>query len=201
MATRIVQSQYELSSTGQCCSNPVCCQVPLQANKFLGLNVTQPLLEATGQVRWALNNIVQTKAPPCKALLEDVQYDNDWVTQHLVRPGFYGDIYNGTQVAPSFSCFPLLLYMLFFLLHVRSSTKNNLSDYSLENQWPGASHLLALPNQACCTAANNTNSFDSALFSLLVCAVTIVFILMSSPAAWFVCLVKLAHHPLSMQPK
>ena len=32
------------------------------------INVSQPVLNATGQIRWALNNVVYTETPPCQAL-------------------------------------------------------------------------------------------------------------------------------------
>lgn len=36
----------------------------------LQLNITQPLMSQTGQLRWALNNVVSLKAPPCEPLLD-----------------------------------------------------------------------------------------------------------------------------------
>ena len=36
----------------------------------LQLNITQPLMGQTGQLRWALNNVVNLKAPPCEPLLD-----------------------------------------------------------------------------------------------------------------------------------
>ncbi len=32
------------------------------------LNLTQPLLGQTGQLRWALNNVAYAKEPPCSPL-------------------------------------------------------------------------------------------------------------------------------------
>lgn len=66
-------------------------QVPQTADRVLGINVTQPLLEATGQVRWAFNNIVEPLSPPCTPVLQNIFSDPEWVEQHLAPPGFVGD--------------------------------------------------------------------------------------------------------------
>ena len=65
-------------------------QVPQRADRVLGLNMTQPLLNATGQVRWAFNNIVQPFSPPCTALASDIHKDPSWIQQHLAAPGYDG---------------------------------------------------------------------------------------------------------------
>ena len=66
-------------------------QVPPVANKFVGLNITQPLLNATGQVRWAINNIVEPISPPCTPLAQDIYSNPAWISEHLAAPGFVGD--------------------------------------------------------------------------------------------------------------
>ena len=65
---------------------------------FLGVNITQPILRATGQLRWALNNIVQPIDPPCQNLLQDVYLDPSWPEQHAVPAGFTGDPYAFQEV-------------------------------------------------------------------------------------------------------
>lgn len=44
-------------------------QVPA-ANVQVQLNITQPLMNQTGQLRWALNNVVGLREPPCLPLLD-----------------------------------------------------------------------------------------------------------------------------------
>jgi L-ascorbate oxidase len=34
------------------------------------LNITQPLMNQTGQLRWAINNVAMQSPPPCEALLD-----------------------------------------------------------------------------------------------------------------------------------
>lgn len=76
-------------------------QVPQTADITLGLNITQPLLQKTGQLRWALNNVVQPEDPPCTSLLQDVQADPEWPLQHAVPAGYSGDPYGFQEVCYS----------------------------------------------------------------------------------------------------
>jgi len=39
----------------------------------LQLNITQPLMKQTGQIRWAMNNVAGQVPPPCDALLDLVK--------------------------------------------------------------------------------------------------------------------------------
>ncbi|KAK9792751.1 hypothetical protein WJX73_006180 [Symbiochloris irregularis] len=85
------------------------------ADRLLGLNISQPLIEPTGQLRWAFNNIVQPSSPPCTPLLRDIALDQDWLGQHLAAPGFdtvldpYEQVGNGSDalVFEAFSPMPL----------------------------------------------------------------------------------------------
>lgn len=47
--------------------HPCPLQVPNNTVSLL-LNITQPLLEQTGQLRWALDNVANTLNPPCSPL-------------------------------------------------------------------------------------------------------------------------------------
>jgi L-ascorbate oxidase len=42
---------------------------PPEPTLRLAINLTQPLLRETGQVRWALNNVAGATAPPCQSVL------------------------------------------------------------------------------------------------------------------------------------
>ena len=68
------------------------------ADLYLGVNITQPLLQATGQLRWAINNVVQPVDPPCLNLLEDVYLDPAWPEHHAVPAGYSGDPYAHEEV-------------------------------------------------------------------------------------------------------
>ena len=99
-------SETELRLHGcPCCCGPEpqpqaqdALQVPPAADITLGVNVTQPLLEATGQLRWALNNVVQPPGPPCQALLGEVYAEPAWPQQHAVPAGYSGDPNANEQV-------------------------------------------------------------------------------------------------------
>lgn len=43
---------------------------PPEPTLQLLLNITQPLMRQTGQLRWALNNVAGQVTPPCTALLD-----------------------------------------------------------------------------------------------------------------------------------
>ena len=42
------------------------------------LNITQPLMRQTGQLRWAINNVAGQVTPPCNALLDLVKKSGSW---------------------------------------------------------------------------------------------------------------------------
>lgn len=50
-------------------SDPLPLQPPAPTVNLL-LNITQPLMKQTGQLRWALNNVAGQVTPPCTALLD-----------------------------------------------------------------------------------------------------------------------------------
>ena len=51
-----------------------------------------------GQIRWALNNIAQPEAPPCRPVLEEVYNDTSFLQQHAAPTGFSGNSLAGVQV-------------------------------------------------------------------------------------------------------
>lgn len=74
-------------------------QVPQQAGRVVGVNITQPLIQATGQLRWALNNIVEPLSPPCTPLAQNIYDDPTWITSRLATPGYVGYADPHTQVS------------------------------------------------------------------------------------------------------
>lgn len=53
------------------------------------LNITQPLMNQTGQLRWAINNVAGQVTPPCQALLDLVKKDPRWIEKNLAKPEDY----------------------------------------------------------------------------------------------------------------
>ena len=68
-------------------------QVPA-ATLSLTLNITQPLMRQTGQLRWAMNNVASQQPTPCQPLLDLVHEDPQWFERNAVpsrqynKPGF-----------------------------------------------------------------------------------------------------------------
>ncbi len=59
-----------ITATRACCACAVpSMQVP-NATLSLGINITQPLMQQTGQIRWALNNVAGQFPTPCESLLD-----------------------------------------------------------------------------------------------------------------------------------
>ncbi|PSC72452.1 DNA-directed RNA polymerase III subunit RPC5 [Micractinium conductrix] len=64
------------------------------ADLSLTFNITQPLMNQTGQLRWALNNVVGLRTPPCDPLLDLLHANPLWMQTNLVSasqlngPGF-----------------------------------------------------------------------------------------------------------------
>ena len=54
----------------------------------MGLNLSLPVLSATGQLRWALNNIAHFKTPPCAPFMSLVQADPKYLTKHVATPNY-----------------------------------------------------------------------------------------------------------------
>ncbi|KAL4433040.1 hypothetical protein ABPG77_006467 [Micractinium sp. CCAP 211/92] len=54
------------------------------ATVSLQLNITQPLMEQTGQIRWAINNVAGQNPSPCKPLLDLVYQDPKWIQKNVV---------------------------------------------------------------------------------------------------------------------
>ncbi|KAI3433825.1 hypothetical protein D9Q98_003629 [Chlorella vulgaris] len=59
------------------------------------LNITQPLMNQTGQLRWAINNVAMQSPPPCEALL-DLVYENPSGLKRNVVPA---SLYNKPNAA------------------------------------------------------------------------------------------------------
>ena len=67
----------------------------------MGFNQTQPLI-ATGQVRWALNNVAHDSVPPCTPTLLDVYNNPDYAEQFAVPSNSFRNLTApGTQVGAS----------------------------------------------------------------------------------------------------
>lgn len=73
-------------------------QVP-DKTRTVGFNQTQPLI-ATGQIRWALNNVAHDSVPPCTPTLLDVYNNPDYAEQFAVPANSFQNLTApGTQVA------------------------------------------------------------------------------------------------------
>jgi L-ascorbate oxidase len=47
---------------------------------FLRINISQPVLNETGDIKWALNNVVNLENPPCNNIQSTIQSDPRWLT-------------------------------------------------------------------------------------------------------------------------
>ncbi|KAK9828854.1 hypothetical protein WJX72_002416 [[Myrmecia] bisecta] len=72
-------------------------QVPKTATRKVLQIGSQPLLNATGQVRWAMNNIANTNTPPCDAPLSQVYNDNSYYGSLAAPNGTFGASLPGVQ--------------------------------------------------------------------------------------------------------
>lgn len=55
-----------------------------EPNVWLWINVSQPVLNETGQIRWSMNNIVHTTNPPCNDLQTLMTTDPSWIPDNAV---------------------------------------------------------------------------------------------------------------------
>lgn len=55
----------------------------------LHLNITQPLMNQTGQIRWAINNVAAQNPTPCQPLLDLVYKDPKWIQRNVVPASKY----------------------------------------------------------------------------------------------------------------
>ncbi|GIL81975.1 hypothetical protein Vretimale_1452 [Volvox reticuliferus] len=69
---------------------------PPVPTKIVLVNLSQPLLEANGQLRWALNNVAMTRNPPCVSLLSKMQKYPKFLKQMAVN----ASTVNGTGAGP-----------------------------------------------------------------------------------------------------
>lgn len=60
-----------------------------EPNTRLLLNVSQPVLNQTGQLRWALNNIVDIDSPPCHNLQSLLVSNPNYLTKHTLPSRVY----------------------------------------------------------------------------------------------------------------
>lgn len=75
-------------------------QVP-DKTRTVAYNQTQPLI-ATGQIRWALNNVAHDSVPPCTPTLLDVYNNPDYAEQYAVPANSIRNLTApGTQVSCS----------------------------------------------------------------------------------------------------
>lgn len=56
-------------------------------DKMVVLNVTQPLMQSTGAIRWAMNNVASSTTPPCAAIAAEVHKNPNYITDNLVPAG------------------------------------------------------------------------------------------------------------------
>ena len=89
------------SALGMVSEQPATLQVP-NKTRTVGFNQTQPLI-ATGQVRWALNNIAHDSQPPCTSILQEVYNDPNWAVENAASqiPTFSNLSSVGIQVCTS----------------------------------------------------------------------------------------------------
>ncbi|GIL43898.1 hypothetical protein Vafri_1486 [Volvox africanus] len=69
---------------------------PPAPTKVVLVNLSQPLLEANGQLRWAINNVAMARNPPCTSLLAKLQRD----PKRLKRIAVNASAANGTGAGP-----------------------------------------------------------------------------------------------------
>ncbi|KAJ9516034.1 hypothetical protein QJQ45_024447 [Haematococcus lacustris] len=56
----------------------------VNASRTVVLNMTSPLLNATGQLRWAMNNIAMPTNPPCVPVMSLVRSNPNWLAANAV---------------------------------------------------------------------------------------------------------------------
>ena len=64
--------------------------VPTKVDQTIVMQVTQPLLESNGIVKWALSNVIHPDTPPCEAVLNQVYENDNWVQENAMQPTFNG---------------------------------------------------------------------------------------------------------------
>ncbi|DBA96798.1 TPA: hypothetical protein ACH3X3_012965 [Trebouxia sp. C0006] len=77
--------------------NSTTLQVPQKATRTITQVVTQPILNSTGQLRWAMNNIANSNTPPCEAPLSLVYSDNNYFTNMAAASGTSGTVDENLQ--------------------------------------------------------------------------------------------------------
>lgn len=70
-------------------------QPPKTPNKRVSVQITQPLLQETGQIRWAMSNVVNLMNPSCKDLLA-LTGDEQWLAENAVTSASNFDTGNAT---------------------------------------------------------------------------------------------------------
>jgi hypothetical protein len=65
-------------------------RLPAGVDKRFVIQSTQPLLEANGILRWALDNIAHAKTPPCASVLDLVYEDDGWAARNAIQPSWDG---------------------------------------------------------------------------------------------------------------
>lgn len=78
-------SQYQSLVRGRTTLAP-----PPAANKIIQVNVTQPLFNGTGIIRWALNNIMTPTTPMCSARRRSIYSDPLFLKRFELIPPSYG---------------------------------------------------------------------------------------------------------------
>lgn len=63
---------------------------PGQPDKRFVIQSTQPLLEANGILRWALDNAAHAKTPPCASVLDLAYEDDGWAAKNAIQPSWDG---------------------------------------------------------------------------------------------------------------
>eukprot|EP00199_Chlamydomonas_sp_CCMP681_P000320 CAMPEP_0119105092 /NCGR_PEP_ID=MMETSP1180-20130426/3149_1 /TAXON_ID=3052 ORGANISM="Chlamydomonas cf sp, Strain CCMP681" /NCGR_SAMPLE_ID=MMETSP1180 /ASSEMBLY_ACC=CAM_ASM_000741 /LENGTH=596 /DNA_ID=CAMNT_0007090057 /DNA_START=170 /DNA_END=1960 /DNA_ORIENTATION=+ len=56
------------------------------AARLVVLNMTAPVLAATGQLRWAMNNVALMENPPCDSLLNILRSNSTWLADNTINP-------------------------------------------------------------------------------------------------------------------
>ncbi|PNW88481.1 hypothetical protein CHLRE_01g031500v5 [Chlamydomonas reinhardtii] len=70
---------------------------PAAASKLVYVNLSQPLFNENGQLRWALDNVAMPRTPPCQPLLSSLRKDPKYLTKQAVPASQL----NGTGVGPN----------------------------------------------------------------------------------------------------
>ncbi|KAG1675974.1 hypothetical protein FOA52_014218 [Chlamydomonas sp. UWO 241] len=69
------------------------------ADQKIVLNITQPVVTASGMIRWAMNNVAMPTDPPCEALMQLITNDPNWIANNTIDSTSVSAILTANEVA------------------------------------------------------------------------------------------------------